>query len=457
MYSANVDINFLLNHNKEHSHCGQDSSIPNSSIHNLPVEITANIFNLALLGIPHTDCLGRQQLAFTLSHINQRLRYIAISTPKLWRYIYINHEKLSRTMGMICYQRSLPYSLSLSIDTATSTILVSHAVTFFKQCSARLEDLRLHPDPESAKLFTSLLQQLQAPRLKNLTLVSHFHETWAILGVPKQAPALESIVATNMLPVWLDTKGSALKSLQLSTLGKPIHSAEQFLHALAGFQHLRVLRLDCLHFYHLRSSIPEVPIHIHLPNLRILALKRMASWFLPHFLSFLHGPNLGSLTLDLSGFWDGTLQVSNDPWVTLKPMTHVHTLQLHTEHHVSDLPKLNLALLYILRSYSEITHLVLAGCKPLSAWTREAHSVLGKNCFPLSQLSTLEVRCSAIDSDFEDDLSMLKDYLKLRTELGQPQVHELLLRSHPSYESPIMISQDEEEYLSSQVETLNIV
>lgn len=323
----------------------------------LPVELVSSIFHWVVHSAPssspspassHRDAYRK---ALSLSHVNQRLRDVAIGCPSLWTSVGITHDSHHQD-STTCLHRSkaCPIDIHLDASRLPPQKVASVAADFARHVDRWFNaELNFEKSPadvteDLVHLFDRAFATQPAPALKSLQIALPRSSGTSRAVSPPEAERLESLSLKNLGFNWAKAAFPSLKELRLTGINGPeAPSLHQLTILLENAPNLETIQLQDFvpHTVADIEAIDAVPATfnaITLPNLSQLTFNNACLSIVHLILSHVSAPNLerlavhannAPLNLDWSSIRRDTLaEVKSFSWSSWAEPTDAHGLRI---------------------------------------------------------------------------------------------------------------------------------
>ncbi|KAG8953265.1 hypothetical protein FRC04_002675 [Tulasnella sp. 424] len=323
----------------------------------LPVELVSSIFHWVVHSTtpsssPSPASLHRDayKKALRLSHINQRLRDVAIGCPSLWTSVGITHDSHHQD-STTCLHRSKACPIDIHLDarrlppqkvTTVAGDFAKHVERWF-DAELNFEKTPADVTEDLVRLFDQAFATRPASALKSLQIVLPRSSGTSRVVSPPEAETLERLALKNLGLNWAKASFPSLKELRLTGINGPeAPSLHQFTVLLENAPNLETIELQ--DFTPLAvpdvetDAAPAVFNAISLPNLSRLTFNNACLSIVHLILSHVSAPNLdrlavhannAPLNLDWSVIRRDTLaEVKSFAWSSWAEPTDAHGLRI---------------------------------------------------------------------------------------------------------------------------------
>ena len=275
-------------------------------VNQLPNELLLEIFNLILgdVDVRHVLSMDAEECQrsdyrqlYTLTHVCQRWRAVAIQSPRLWTSVNFRH----RTELMTFAKRSFPLPFALYMQISKSS--VAESLLVLRQYSSRLSALHVFFSGGNIAIPQDVFFSLDAPHLESITISWDLSKPMlcrnVLSGMSNSTPRLRALA---LVPVFTRNPIDisllpALTHLYLSCQYRSHIFINQLLSLLASTPALEWLQFSSLPTSY-DSSKPQPVALVHLKT--ILFARRCGYGACMELLRMLTTPSLTRVYVDAS-------------------------------------------------------------------------------------------------------------------------------------------------------------
>lgn len=395
-----------------------------------PHELIADIFNLVVHGRESAPTpLQLFQLPSTLSHVNHRLRHIALSTATLWTSIGVSHSRHAlhsrQSRLKACLVRSKGCRLDILVDVRQlGEDEARDCIAHLRLHAARWSSFTLLANwvesPAAARVtiaaLANIFQKCSTPKLQVLDLATEGSNAEVEMhNLVVRAGGLRRLQVKQMGLEWSGISLPLLEELTLEGLRRP---GPSYLVGLVGLLvSSPLLKSVELRDTRLETDTIDMPSDsINLPNLDNLVLDNASLPLIHLLLSSLKAPNLRRIRVSPS---DCPQELDwSIPSSSLDAVEHFEWDHPSPSPSVREELRAVTALRAVIARVRRATHVRVSGQPALQLLLAGAGDVAPASILP--NLACLECQDLA-----KTDLAELSSWITARAQVGLPRVQKL--------------------------------